>query len=235
MRILSIGDIHGNNIWKEYVKDIDNYDKIIFIGDYVDSFNFSDERILKNLKDLIKFKRKNKEKVILLFGNHDLQYIEPQFRCSGYRESMDDILSEFFKKSKSLFRISYQYENYIWTHGGIDTHWWINYADIIFKTRYKKESDLGVSDKINLLFKKKEWALKMVSAYRGGISKVSSPLWCDRREIKPLENYHQIVGHSPVRDITKLEINKDTSVTFIDCLEFESKLKMEKVYVLDLD
>ena len=30
MKILSIGDIHGFDSWKKFVKDISEYDKIIF-------------------------------------------------------------------------------------------------------------------------------------------------------------------------------------------------------------
>jgi predicted phosphodiesterase len=49
MKIASIGDIHGRNYWKIFKSVKDQYDKIIFIGDYVDSFNIDDNLIIKNL------------------------------------------------------------------------------------------------------------------------------------------------------------------------------------------
>ena len=36
MKIISIGDLHGKDVWKQI--DPANYDKIIFVGDYTDDF-----------------------------------------------------------------------------------------------------------------------------------------------------------------------------------------------------
>jgi len=68
MKIISVGDLHGNNIWKTI--DPELYDKIIFVGDYTDSFHLTDSAILDNLLDLIEFKKSYPDKVFLLLGNH---------------------------------------------------------------------------------------------------------------------------------------------------------------------
>ena len=70
MKTISIGDIHGRDIWKNV--NPSKYDKIIFVGDYVDSFTISNTTILNNLLDIIEFKKSFKNKVILLLGNHDI-------------------------------------------------------------------------------------------------------------------------------------------------------------------
>lgn len=86
MRIRVIGDVHGKSWWKSLVKDIDEVDMIVFLGDYVDSYNISDEQIINNLLDIIEFKKSYEDKVILLLGNHEYNYISPYIGyCSGYR------------------------------------------------------------------------------------------------------------------------------------------------------
>ena len=70
--ILSIGDTHGRGIALQIAKDnIHKVDKIVFIGDYVDSFDISPVIILHNLKEIIEFKKQYPDKVVLLLGNHD--------------------------------------------------------------------------------------------------------------------------------------------------------------------
>jgi hypothetical protein len=52
------------------------------------------------------------------------------------------------------------------------------------------------------------------------------PFWCDRSELTnaPLKYYSQIVGHSRVKEITKIyKHNKE--IVFIDVIENEAKVK----------
>ena len=83
MKTITIGDIHGYDTWKQ-AGDIDllikgefepDYDKYIFVGDYVDSFDLTNIQIYANLLELIQFKKKFPEHVVLILGNHDLQYL----------------------------------------------------------------------------------------------------------------------------------------------------------------
>lgn len=70
MKTLSCGDTHGLGVADIMSEIIDQHDKIIFIGDYVDSFNIDDMSISANLFDIISLKEKYPEKIILLWGNH---------------------------------------------------------------------------------------------------------------------------------------------------------------------
>ena len=38
MKILVIPDIHGRCFWRLHVNNIDKYDKVVFLGDYVDPY-----------------------------------------------------------------------------------------------------------------------------------------------------------------------------------------------------
>jgi predicted phosphodiesterase len=57
MKWITIGDIHGRDNWKSI--DIAQYDKVIFMGDYVDGREELDE--LKNLEEIIDLKLNHRE------------------------------------------------------------------------------------------------------------------------------------------------------------------------------
>ena len=76
-KLLVFGDIHGRLFWKEPAnKLIDEIDKIIFLGDYLDSYpdewddNHTRQDDINNFLEIIDFKTKYNDKVILLLGNH---------------------------------------------------------------------------------------------------------------------------------------------------------------------
>src|SRR5690554_631315 len=107
IKILAVGDLHGKSCWQAI--DFDQYDKVIFMGDYVDSTSHSDEEILDNFSEVIEVKKRHPEKVVLLLGNHDIQYLYyPDFRCSGFRPAMQISLTELFNQNSHLFQIAHQ-------------------------------------------------------------------------------------------------------------------------------
>jgi len=233
MKVLSIGDIHGHNIWKDFVKDPSMYDKIIFVGDYVDDYDISNTEIISNLLEIIEFKKEYPDKVILLLGNHDYQYairpFEMEILCysTGYRAEIHFDLHTIFKSNFRLFQIAYQYENYIWTHAGIHIGWYQKFLRE-FKV-YVDKYDLSVenyniADKLNLALEFEMTCLVDCGFKRRGTKKIGGPLWADKSEtwMKSLKNYHQIVGHTHTDGIKKTEhpLYK-SSVTYIDALPKE--------------
>ena len=98
---MSIGDIHGRNTWKNPVfgsvmdyeqwrREVDNgivefmadqypklqsLDKIVFIGDYVDSFDISNVDMLRNLEEIIHFKKTYLIQSILCISYFKLSYV----------------------------------------------------------------------------------------------------------------------------------------------------------------
>ena len=75
-QLLAIGDVHGRTFWKDAVeKHADNVDKIIFLGDYLDPYkweNITRKDAIRNFQEIIDYKSNNKDKVILLLGNHKI-------------------------------------------------------------------------------------------------------------------------------------------------------------------
>lgn len=111
MKALVIGDIHGKEDWKDV--DYMEYDRVIFVGDYLDSFTHSSAQLYSNLRGIIELKSFFPNKITLLLGNHDIQYfrfswINATFRCSGYRPDLEYQfeVSKVFENNLSLFEIA---------------------------------------------------------------------------------------------------------------------------------
>jgi len=250
MKFVSIGDVHGSERWKTLlfgetptIKHISNvmshYDKVIFVGDYVDSFD-KNAKIVDNLLEIIQLKKDYDDKVILLWGNHDVFYYTMNYgrdHVSGIRPELFHELNQIFSSNYKLFQFSYQYKNYIWTHTGIHRGWWEHY--VMPKINGKKESrfhkyltgDENISDILNLMFEFQEDELFMISHLRmkNGIGgkRVGGPLWAHDLEIykKPLLGYHQIYGHTHKKCIKHYESKHHKySITNVDCLEESEKL-----------
>jgi hypothetical protein len=229
MKTISIGDIHGLFVIDKILEIINLYDKIIFVGDYVDSFTIDDQTILLNLNEIIDLKKKRPYKIILLWGNHDIQYLLGYERhgCSGYRPKMKEALYELFKINRNLFSVSYQLEDTLWTHAGISKYWYEN--------RFKKFRDanpkLTISQQLNLAFEQLEESLFDVGYSRGGHHRVGGPFWCDMAELKagPIRTHHQIVGHTKIPYIQRLNLH-NKELAFIDVLDSEENIRTSLFY-----
>ena len=228
LRTISCGDLHGVNYWNQIKPEL--YDRIIFLGDYVDSFNIKDEDILNNLLNIIQFKKDNPGKVILLTGNHDVMYMfnNGEYMCSGFRQQMFESLNKIFNDNKLLFQMSYEVNDTIWTHAGIHQGW---YNDRFFKF-IKDLPDMPLYLQLNTAFYEEYAPLFDVGHIRGGYLNVGGPLWCDTSELdnKPLKTINQVVGHNRKNEIHKVyRYNKE--IVYTDCLQ--SKIQFyEKTFVI---
>lgn len=109
MKVLIIPDVHGRTFWKEPCKHIDEFDKTIFLGDYVDHYpQEGDLDDLQALKDVIEF-AKDKDNVQLLLGNHDYHYIDDNYRELAQSSRFSyQYLNEYhslYKDNIKLFKI----------------------------------------------------------------------------------------------------------------------------------
>jgi hypothetical protein len=218
MKHLIIGDLHGKDIWQEV--DINIYDKVVFVGDYADHWTLSDRFIYQNLQNIIELKLQNSEKVELLLGNHDVQYLHyPHYLCSGFRPSMQRSLSLLFGENRDLFKVAYQQGNHIISHAGITNKWYKDFKDLRLIQQIADEQDT-VADLVNKAENTSQrWILHQAGSSRGGEGP-GGITWADRKELiaDMLDGYHQIVGHTV---IPKPEFVQQTgrSAMFIDVLD----------------
>lgn len=218
MRIVFIGDTHGRDTWKKIIEK-ETFDLIIFAGDYVSTHErISEEQQIENLKEILDYKEKNPDTVILLRGNHDLQHLGYYWaECSGLFHKVQDWMSK--KKVKERFlndtQWVYVYKNIVFSHAGISKTW-------LNSLKLEDKSNLN---NINLLTPSEDFGFLPDSPWDySGNSITQSCVWIRPQALikDALEGYTQIVGHTPVAKITNTkEYNKDTDIWLCDDLPYE--------------
>lgn len=224
MKITVIGDTHGRTAWKEIVKKNPG-SHFIFTGDYVDPYEnekISEEEAIENLFDIIDFKNANSNKVTLLIGNHDIQYmIMTGVATTARSKKFLFELREIFTSYKNIFQFAYQKNNYLFTHAGISNGWYKQFRPVLLKFGLNP-NDNNLADVLNKIGNDKTYVdiYSTISSYRNGLSLYGSPIWADADELffpQCLTGFHQIVGHNKFLDIVR-DGNDKTSITFCDCL-----------------
>lgn len=235
MKIITIGDIHGRDIWKPYLFQplndsletrFDQADKVIFIGDYVDSFDRLNFDIYDNLVEIIELKKQYPDKVILLLGNHDYSYVNGYTGISGYRISMEFDLKQLFNKEWSLFDAAFQYGDVMWTHAGLSE----KYLDDLRKFLKQRnlyddivEQGLDTAEVLNVLKEMKSDELYLYSVESGGTLPRGSagPLWIRPRELELFapDFITQVVGHTVMNQIDIRNIGNDNKIFFVDTVK----------------
>lgn len=213
MNYLFVGDLHTKYHILEKVKELSkNYDKVIFLGDYVDDWNAVPEASYNLLNSLIDFKKQNTDKVVLLLGNHDLsEWFGRPFACSGYNPLTSNLVKPLFEQNEHLFDIAYSPTPHtIASHAGFTNFW----TETALNKKYRSATSLATD--INRAFhnrfnyesphqqeyEKIFYHLADVGYARGGWEK-PSPLWADTTElVADWFPFLQIVGHTPHKTIT---------------------------------
>jgi hypothetical protein len=228
MKLITVGDLHGSPIWKTI--NPGEWDRVIFIGDYVDSADFSEDEIIFNLQEIIDLKNRMPEKIILLWGNHDLAYFyggHDRHRCSGFRNKLLPTLFSLFTSSRQLFQAAWGTGNHLWTHAGVVQRWYNNCIKDQFLS-----SDRDLADTLNRLFNTYYEPLYYAGLLRGGLYEDGGIFWAHKKETEddPLRGYHQIVGHTKTQSgiLVSDHYGGYTSVTYVDCLDSSTEfLKLE--------
>ena len=77
-KILIIPDTHGRRFWKDPCLNHKNdFEKIVFLGDFVSPYpaeGITNEVAIEVFKEIVNFKKENGDKVILLLGNHRVNF-----------------------------------------------------------------------------------------------------------------------------------------------------------------
>lgn len=212
-KILVLGDIHGKLIWHDIIEK-ENPDLTIFLGDYVTTHKLeSAEQQLSNLEDILNYKEANLDTVILLRGNHDDQHLGYHWaECSGYdpivykNMSSKNFKNRFLKLTQWIHII----DNNIFSHAGISKEW-LRYSDI---KALEDINNMEPCEKFGFT------PCKMSDFY--GISATQSCTWIRPQTLVEyaVDNYNQIVGHTPVHNITGIPIdNSNNKIWVCDCLD----------------
>ncbi|MCL2809711.1 MAG: metallophosphoesterase, partial [Treponema sp.] len=122
MKVAVISDIHQTIHWRKLLDKINEFDKIIFLGDEFDCWKNKWPLQMENAQNIIEFKKENPGKIDLCWSNHAISYFLDE-RCSGYQDEHAIDIKEFYNKYKNLYNPVYIYDKWIFSHGGVSAKW----------------------------------------------------------------------------------------------------------------
>lgn len=216
MKIIAIGDTHGKDYWQTVVKE-NSFDKIVFIGDYFDSWDVSGRDQIDNFMQIMEFKKQNFNKVIILIGNHDYQYMKGAphgERYSGYQsmfaKEIQDVLDHAFLHK--FLQLTFAYRAVMFSHAGVTETW--------AKSHNLNLNQIHLlSEEINFLFRENQHIARFTAGENmdnTGDDVTQSPIWVrpNSLEIDHVKGLTHVVGHTRFKEVTK----KDNLI-FLDCLD----------------
>ena len=212
-----IGDIHGLEVWKDIVKEHEDADNIIFVGDYFDSFDIKGINQLHNAKEIIEFKKFQEldpsKKVHLLIGNHDHHYwpgVKDRGGTSGYQTIMAYQFEEFFRENKAMFQMAVVVGDKLCTHAGVSSKYMDDFG---YWTYDNHKDESNVANWINDLFTYQPNNFLFTAGYDKnntgipangyGDDEWQCPIWIRPRSLQRVNKsedlkkmFIQIVGHT---------------------------------------
>lgn len=217
--MIIIPDVHGRRFWKEAIKEKQKDEKIIFLGDYLDPYNYefdpvtqtyiTKESAFENFKEIIEYAKDNPDDVILLLGNHDTEYFLNTPDCR-----MDNIhqweIYNYFLLNIEMFKLGYYLAEpgskivYTFSHSCLTKDW------VEFNSSYFGEitTPIEVIDRLNESLKNNldvisslSPILSQIGAARWGDYMFGSIIWADVSEFNLQTSgwgtgFHQIFGHT---------------------------------------
>lgn len=211
-KIIVLGDTHGINLWESILKKESDATKIVFLGDYFDSFHIPFDEQIENFIKILALKKAEPEKVVLLLGNHDFQYLPyVTEHYSGYQPENRDRISAVIDSAveEGLIKVCYVYKKWVFTHAGITKNWLKNSGGDI----------KNLQDSINEMFSVHPnyfFFTEGINHDNSGDDITQSPLWVRPHSLleNRIDGYKQVVGHTRQKNIILYD------VMFIDTLEY---------------
>ena len=226
MRTVVIGDTHGRSNWKLAIHQ-EKPDRVIFIGDYFDSFELSGVEQIDNFKQIIKYKEDNPQvEVVMLIGNHDHHYF-PEVGytgTSGYQSGISPSITQVVDENRHHLQMAYGFGDYLFTHAGVSPVW----MDKVFGPDDWSKENIVVD--INEMFRYKPRAFDFTGLEPSGDNATQTPIWIRPRSLMSANKKHpkglkkdyiQIVGHTQMR---RLDLDGSDKFTggryyFIDTMD----------------
>lgn len=127
MKILAIGDIHTKTWIIDLVESvIDEYDAVVFCGDYADNWGASPLDTIHTWQRLKKLAEDYTDKFNAVLGNHDYAYLH-KVSCSGHNYTAEMLLNTpenaHLKDWLYTLPITLEIEGVTYAHAGLDERW----------------------------------------------------------------------------------------------------------------
>jgi len=206
MRIVAIGDIHAHTSWKKIIeKELPKADKIIFIGDYFDTFqDVKPVEQVQIFSEIIELKKANPDKIVVLLGNHDYHYLKHiKVGYSGYSSTtkslVQDLLTECVDKNE--IQLCFKHDKFLFTHAGVSQTWVKNITREGILTEFHFEPE-NIEQTLNDILKTSPKLLNFTigrNLSSSGEDITQTPIWIRPYSLKKdmIPYFTQIVGHTP--------------------------------------
>ena len=198
--MIVIPDVHGRVFWRQAVNDYLGKEPIIFLGDYLDPYDYEGITPIDAYQvfwEIISLKKYHVGDITLLLGNHDLHYLNSAMEggrmdCIRHEQIVKDIT-----ENADLFRIAETAtiggKNYLFTHAGMKRGWILMYQNIL-----GNPAPVEIVDRLNSLWLdsyKRPLLLNMLADIpysRWGNSPYGSPVWNDVGDM--VDNLEEVLG-----------------------------------------
>lgn len=232
MKTVIIADIHGRSLWKQIVKQENDADRFIFLGDYLDSFDIPGVEQLHNFKEIIEFKETSNKDVVLLIGNHDYHYFPEidESSTSGFQYRMAPSYRQVIDENRHHLQVAYRMDEFVFTHAGLSSEW---LDDIIpswtIENMVDKVNEMFVNQPGNLCYR----SYKIIDSEKGqwigsrgyGDETYQGPMWIRPRALMAAnrdtlrKEVIQVVGHTYQSEIDKKGKSTGGRYYFVDVQE----------------
>jgi len=206
MKIAIISDIHQSIYWRKIIERMDDYDKIIFLGDEFDSWSNRWPFQMNNAENIITFKKSFPEKVDLCWSNHAISYFLNE-RCSGYQGEHAVDIYEFYKKHEEFYRVIYIYDGWIFSHAGVSEKW-------------MKYCGINELNEINQMFRENPKFFMWIGPDNFGNNANEGPLWIRPEALiaNRVPGFNQAAGHT---EGVEPKTFKENGQVFLFCDTYE--------------
>ena len=210
MKTLILGDTHGRSNWKDVLAAhrFDDVARVVFMGDYFDSFNISGVEQLHNFNEIIRFKEETDIEVIMLVGNHDHHYLDAGETYSGFQPAMRWDFNDVLKKNVHHLQMAYLLDDVLFTHAGVSPIWM---DDTFYRETKQGWSKDTIVEDLNELYKARPTLFNYshLGWDPSGDSVEQGPMWIRPRSLMKSntgdnglkKHFRQVVGHTQVKNI----------------------------------
>lgn len=197
MKSVIISDLHNRVDWIDDFVSKTDYDELIFLGDYFDSWGDTVAGATKTA-NWLKWALDNYQNTTWLLGNHDMPYRFPwntYLSCPGWTPLKSRAVNEIITQEDwAKFKLVHVTQGFVLSHAGI--------LEDIFTHPIKGLSISTIEDECKEALVKASNGVPspVTSAGRDRGGSVSLPgggiTWCDWNSLEPIPGFTQIVGHT---------------------------------------
>lgn len=217
-KILVVGDNHGSSIPLAIAKEkIADFDKVVFLGDFFDHNDKEYEEQEKNFRKVMKFKQDNLDKVVVLLGNHDSNYILPEMRC--WQPDYEDRIRKLILRNLHIIDFIFYDNRWVFTHAGISKVWLSNILTALGIQSAIDSFNIDYVKLFNDMFHGGDFShLRFAGTSGYGDEITQNPMWIRPDSLKKsaIKEFNQCVGHTAVPDNQRCWKDGNDVILFLD-------------------